>query len=260
MRRQLKIVGFTLILVLSQGVATVMPGDEEKKGVVTYVDGQVKRRPMETEEWLNAPVDTEVLSGDKVRTYQRSRAELDLARLDIIRLAPRTIIDIIRLYQETKEKQVETELKIEEGEIWASVHEVEMETKFDLSAPIAAAAITGTVLRMRVEEDSTTQLKVYKGEVRVTNAPQREDLEPRSIVPHEIPGPQEVPGPREVTLEEWVYIVKSMQQITIDQEGKVVSVGAFSSEDQEEKSSWVAWNKNRDERRLKRLKELMEHK
>ena len=138
--------------------------DDSKKGIVTYADGQVKRRPIEQEGWENAPVNTEVLSGDKVRTYRMSRAELDLAQLDIIRLAPRTIIDIIKLYQETKEKKLETEIDIEQGEIWASVHEVEVDTKFDISAPITAAAITGTTLRMKVEEDSTTQLKVYKGE------------------------------------------------------------------------------------------------
>jgi len=232
--------------------------DEEKRGVVTYADGQVKRKPVEVENWENAPVNTNILSGDKVRTYQKSRAELDLAQLDIIRLAPRTSIDIVRLYQETKEQKVKTEIKLEQGELWASVHEVEVDTEFDITAPITAAAITGTVLRLKVEEDSTTQLKVYKGEVRITNAPEREDLKPRSLVPHEVPGPHPIPGPHEVSLEEWIYIVQSMQQITVDSKGKVVSMGKFSKQDKDEKDSWVRWNQRRDEKRAKELQNEMD--
>ena len=75
--------------------------EEEKKGIVTYTDGQVKRKTISAELWQNAPVNTEVLSGDQVRTYQMSRAELDLAQLDIIRLAPRTIVDVIKFGVET---------------------------------------------------------------------------------------------------------------------------------------------------------------
>ena len=229
---------------------------QEKKGIVTYVDGQVKKKAIEEENWENASVNTDVLSGDMVRTYRKSRAELNLSLLDIIRLAPRTIVEIIKLYQETKDKKVKVELKLEKGEVWASVHEVEAETEFDISAPIAAAAITGTILRMRVDEDSTTQLKVYKGEVRITNAPQNTMLQPRSLVPHEVPGPQEIRGPREVSLEEWMYIVKAMQQITINRKGQVVSSGSFKKEDIEEKTEWVKWNEYRDQARLERLKKF----
>jgi hypothetical protein len=234
--------------------------DAEKRGTVTYTDGQVRRQPTDVENWEDAPVNTEVLSGDKVRTYRQSRAELDLAQLDLIRLAPRTIIDIIKLYTETKEKKVQTEISLEQGEIWASVHEVETTTEFDVSAPIAAAAITGTLFRMRVEDDSTTQLKVYKGEVRITNAPQRTDLQPRSLVPHEVPGPREVPGPHEVSLDEWMYIIKAMQQITIDPRGKVVSSGGFSTEDRDEKTDWVKWNQQRDIHRLEQIRQLRKNR
>ena len=255
MRILVKSVIFAFVLLMG-GIILMGSTDAEKKGIVTYTDGQVRRQPTDVENWEDAPVNTEVLSGDKVRTYRRSRAELELAQLDLIRLAPRTIIDIIKLYIETKEKKVQTEINLEQGEIWASVHEAETTTEFDVSAPIAAAAITGTLFRMRVEDDSTTQLKVYKGEVRITNAPQRTDLQPRSLIPHEVPGPREIPGPREVSLDEWMYIIKAMQQITIDPQGKVVSSGGFSTDDQDEKSDWVKWNQRRDTDRLEQLRQL----
>ena len=249
--------GIIVVSVIFLGARTVLGAvSEEKKGIVTYADGLVKRRPLATEKWENAPVNTNVLAGDKVRTYQESRAELDLADLDVIRLAPETTVDIFKLYQETKEQKVQTEIKLEKGEIWASVHKVKMNTEFDISAPITAAAITGTVLRMKVKPDTTTQLKVYHGEVRITNAPLRKDLKPKTLKPHEIQAPHEVPGPHKVSVEEWLYIVKSMEQITVDKHGKVISLSSFSPKDRDEKTSWVKWNKKRDKKWLKRLKKL----
>ena len=231
--------------------------NNEKKGIVTYTDGTVKKRNEEAELWKDAPINTDVLSGDKVRTYERSRAEIDLARLDIIRLAPKTIIDVLKLYEETKEQKVQTKIKINSGEVWASVHDVEMDTEFDISAPVGAAAITGTVLRLKVEDDSTAQLKVYKGEVKISTVPEKSDIEPQKIPtlkkPHQIEGPTEVAPPHEVTLEEWVYIVKSMQQIRFDKKGKILSIGNFSSKDEEEKSSWVKWNFKRDSLRTQKF-------
>jgi len=245
-----------LILIIT-GVVTRIVRSDEKKGIVAYVDGDVKKQPPASELWESAPVKSTVNSGEKIRTYQQSRAELELVQLDIIRIAPKTIVLLEKLYEETKEKKLKTDIKVEKGEIWASVHEVNAETDFDISAPITAAAITGTVLRMKVDDDSTTQLKVYKGEVKITNAPERTDIIPKLVKPYQIQGPHQIEGPRQVSLEEWVYIVKSMQQITINPKGEVVSVGGFKSRDADENTPWVEWNKRREELRLKRIKELI---
>ncbi|MFO7889407.1 MAG: FecR family protein [bacterium] len=242
-----------LCIILSTGAME----KDDKKGIVTYTDGTVKKRNIEVDVWKDAPINTDVLSGDKVRTYEKSRAEIDLASLDVIRLAPKTIIDVLRLYEETKEKKAQTKIKLNTGEVWASVHDVEMDTEFDISAPVGAAAITGTVLRLKVDEDSTAQLKVYKGEVKITTVPEKTDIKAKKIQPlkkpHQVEGPTEVAPPKEVSLEEWVYIVKSMQQITFDKKGKILSIGNFSSEDKGEKSSWVKWNFKRDSLRTQRL-------
>jgi hypothetical protein len=234
---------------------------EEKKGIVSYAEGEVKKQPPASEMWENAPVKSAVNTGEKVRTYQLSRAELELIQLDVIRLAPKTTVLLDRLYEETKEKKLATNIKVEKGEIWASVHEVNAETDFDISAPVAAAAITGTVLRMNVRDDSTTQLKVYKGEVKITNAPDRTDLAPQPIgKPTQVEGPHAIQGPHEVTLDEWVYIVKSMQQITIDPKGIVLSMGQFSKKDTDEQSDWVKWNRQREDIRQRRLQNLLQNR
>jgi len=220
--------------------------NQTKKGLVTYTQGRVKRKEINKEEWKNAAKDTTILTGDRVRTYQRSRAELELLELDIIRMAPETIIDIVKLYEETKSKIKETEISLEKGDIWANINKKKDNAKFDISAPVAVAAITGTVLRMGVSVDSTTELKVYKGEVHITNAPEKTDLTPKTIKVHEVPGPYEVPGPHEVTMEQWIYIVRNMQKIVIDKKGQVKEIGEFSKTDKDEKSDWVKWNLKRD--------------
>jgi hypothetical protein len=252
--RWLRFLPLVLILV---GAAAHVGRSDEKKGIVAFVDGDVKKQPPASELWESAPVKSAVNSGEKVRTYQQSRAELELVQLDVIRLAPKTIVFLDKLYEETKEKKLKTDIKVEKGEIWASVHEVNAETDFDIAAPITAAAITGTVLRMKVEDDSTTQLKVYKGEVKITNAPERADILPKLVKPTQVQGPHQIQGPRQVSLEEWVYIVKSMQQITINPKGEVVSAGNFQSKDADEKTPWVEWNKKREEIRLKRIQGLL---
>ncbi|MBN2410797.1 FecR domain-containing protein [candidate division KSB1 bacterium] len=216
--------------------------NKEQKGLVTYVDGSAKKQKLADVQWTNVELNTEVTGGERVRTFVKSRAELELAELDKIRMAPKTTIDILKLYEETKEQQRETQVLLQEGDLWANVAKKSENMSFAIGTPIAAAAITGTTLRMNVAQDSTSELKVYKGEVIITNAPESKDVVPKSIVPYEIEGPHEIPGPREVTLEEWALIVKSMQKVKINNKGQVTSSGNFASTDSDENSDWVRWN------------------
>jgi len=235
---------FALLMVVSADSSGRM---EDKKGLVTYIDGRVKKKVEDNQNWINAAENTPINSGDKVRTYVKSRAELELLELDLIRMAPETTIDVVKLYEETKGKLKETKITLEKGDIWAKLSKKSENMKFDINSPVAAAAITGTILRMGVKDDSTTQLKVYKGEVRVSNVPMRESVAPsKSVAPTEVPGPKEIPGPREISLDEWVYVIKSMQSITIGNNGKVQQYGEFSLEDEDEQTNWIKWNLKQD--------------
>ena len=253
-----KILVLSVFLGLSSIITfhTVSTGIETSpSGLVTYVDGTLKKKYSQTPDWVAAAKDTTVISGEKVRTFQNSRAELELMGEDIIRLAPRTVIDIIKLFEETKEQKDQTSINVEEGELWAMVGSVEAGAEFDLSTPVAGAAITGTIFRVAVDEDSSTELKVYKGEVQISNNPDNPNLTPE-VLPHKQPkkisGPKQVSGPRQVTLTEWLYIVRAMQSLQIDRNGNVVDSRDFSLDDRDEQTDWVKWNKERDEARMKR--------
>ena len=229
-----------------------IPG--EQRGLVTFTEGSVRKKQPAEEKWMTAAKDTTVISGDRVRTLDQSRAEIQLRELDVLRMAPRTTINIEKLYEETKERRDRTDIQVEQGDIWALVGSEDSGTDFNVGTPVAGAAITGTIFRMSVGRDSSTELKVYRGEVRLTNAPRRTDLKPQPITPvqpRKVSGPGKVSGPREISLEEWVYVVKGMQRIKVDPEGQVESAGDFSFEDPEEQSEWILWNRERDEMLLK---------
>jgi hypothetical protein len=218
-----------------------------KEGVVTYVEGSAKKQKLEDIKWANIYKDTQVIGGERVRTFTQSRAELKLAELDEVRMAPKTTIDILKLYTETKDKIREANILLQEGDLWANVSSKSTEDmSFSIGTPVAVAAITGTTLRMSVSTDSSAELKVYRGEVILSNASQSQKAIPKNITPHEIPGPYEVPGPREVSLEEWALIVKSMQKVKVDNNGRVTYSGDFSRDDEDEKTDWVLWNLTRD--------------
>jgi len=237
---------FIFGLFFSVAIAIDDTNKKDKKGLITYKDGRVRKRAINNEDWKPAEINSSILTGDRVRTYKKSRAEMELLELDMIRMAPETIIDIVKLYEETKNQQTQTKITLQKGDIWAKIKKKDKSTKFDISAPVAVAAITGTVLRMGVTADSSTELKVYNGEVQITNAPEKTNLTPKTIKPYEVPGPYEIQGPHEVSMEEWVYIVRNMQKIILDKKGKIKQVSDFNLTDKDEQSDWVKWNLQRD--------------
>ena len=76
--------------------------DASKKGTVTYVEGNARKKPVKGESWIEAIVNSSVIEGEKLKTLRRSRAELELTEGNIIRLAERTTIDIVKLFEENR--------------------------------------------------------------------------------------------------------------------------------------------------------------
>lgn len=264
----MKIINISFLLSLLLFSSFVFSQDEAKdKGIVSFVDGKVKKKMLDDSEWVTEVVEKgKVGSRESYRTMIKSRAELELSEMDILRLAPKTTIDIVALYEESYSGKQKTEINLEDGDLWAQVNSADDENEFEMGTDISAAAITGTNFRIK-KDNEQTQMKVYHGEVKIANSKNslaygkpvsvdsyqdsgQESTGPTYVPgPKEVQGPEEVSGPKEITLEEWIYVVKNMQQITFDKNGKVISAGEFSRDDTDEQSSWIEWNKKRDRER-----------
>jgi len=125
-------------------------GQDKEKGTVTFVDGQARKQKIGQEDWQNAIQNTPVDNGDRVKTLVKTRAEIKLAELDIIRLAPKTTVDIIKLYQEGKDQKRETQLDVQQGDIWANIGSLDANSSMDLNTAVANATVKGTVFRVNV--------------------------------------------------------------------------------------------------------------
>jgi hypothetical protein len=116
-----------------------------------------------------------------------------------------------------------------------------------MMAENSVAGVRGTVYRMDVNEDKSNLVRVYDGTVHVSGSAEAPPPPQAPAVigpPTKIEGPKSIPGPRVVTMEEWVYILKSMQQIVVRPDGTAEKPKDFKPE--EDRDPWVDWNKARD--------------
>ncbi len=235
------------IVILVWIMTSVTMAQDTAKGEISFVEKKVKHRSGENE-WQDAEKGNSLESRHSVKTLIESRAELSLKDLSVVRLAPQTTVNIEKLYEKSDHGSSESELQLESGDIWASVNHLDEDSRFSVNSKIAGTVIRGTTLRMNVSSDNSTELRVYKGEVSITNKPGKDDLPPpKNIGRFEVKGPQEVKGPHEISMMDWVYLVREMQKIRINPNGKVSWAGDFSAKDKDEQTDWVQWNKKRDQ-------------
>lgn len=216
-------------------------------GTITYVKGTAQKKGTTAEDWEKANENTRLSSGDKVKTLEKTRAEIRLEAGKVIRLDENTTVDLVKLVEESQNK-VETDIKIEQGNLWAKVGKLGDNTELKVESPIAGASIRGTTFRVEVGLDNSTQLNVYEGVVEIYNPMQKATGPITKIeAPREVKKPGYVEGPKEVSLNEWSYIVKDMQRFTINAAG-AKKVEVFKKDEAEEQSDWIRWNMEMDQK------------
>jgi len=223
--------------------------DEERTrtAVFTYVEGTVKRQKNGEGDWFEIKEKSKVRSGDRVKTAEKTKAEIELAEATYVRLDENTTINILDLYKNVK--AIKANVEVEGGNVWAKVKELSDEDEFAVTSPVARASIRGTVFRVTTNEDNSTQIKVYNGEIAVSPWAIEEYGRVQEGELKEVPGPKEIEKPyKEVTLEQWVEIVRNLECITISPERKIIDKKKFSEKDSDEQSEWIKWCKQRDKK------------
>ncbi len=241
--------GFFIFIVLSSDVCArrlmvVKIGKEEAK--VTLIEGVASVIPGDGKEKHSLKVGNILKGGDRVNTGPRSRLEIFLKNNTVLRFASNSCFEISQISWNEQSKAENVKVRLILGRTWANVSKtLGVKTDFELSCENAVAGVRGTVYRMNVKDDKSVLVRVYDGEVYVTGG--RKIIKPPEKIeaPKKIPGPVAVPGPEKVTLEEWTYILKSMQQVGIKADGTVERPRDFTLE--EDKNEWVVWNMSRDE-------------
>jgi hypothetical protein len=228
------------------------PISKEPVGKVSFPLNRVFVIPEGSSKLQMAYFNMDVFSGDKIETKRESRCEITLRSGDVTRIDENSIYTLEEI-EATKETVKATSF-LSIGRLWSTIRKVFSSDDYvQVKSPSAVIAVRGTIYRVDVEEDSSTSLRVYDGEVEVSPSQESFGALPRGQLdqprplgpPTDVPGPTDVAGPRDVSEREWLEIIKAQQQIVIRPDGSFQKSDFDLVEDG--KSDWVQWNKKRDE-------------
>jgi hypothetical protein len=171
--------------------------------------------------------------------------EIELSDNSVIRFAENTSFIITTMKSAEGDKWFSISIRLFLGNFYGNVSRfLNKDLKFRVETKTAVTGVRGTTFRIDMEKDDSYLMRVYEGEIEVTNPPY-EIPKPQIIGgPQPIHGPTRVEGPEQVTFEEWVEIVGALQQFTIAPDG-TRKKEKFSLEE-DIKLDWVKWNMERD--------------
>ncbi len=210
-------------------------GQEDISGLtsLTYLEGAARVRKPGSEGWLKNEESAVVSAGDSVRSLADSRAEIKLADNYIIRIGPLTIIGI----------DDAEEVTLQSGDIWTVIEPIEQPGSMKIKSPITIAEIGEAVARFSVGEDGSTEIKVYDGQIDLRILPAR--TEPESESSDSISN--EATDTTDAVIGEEEILLGANHKIIVTSGGEIVYHSAFGSDDLDEDTDWVRWNKERDQ-------------
>jgi hypothetical protein len=220
------------------------------QGVVTYVEGDASFVPKGSAAKQKLLSNTIVGPGDIVSTSANGKVEMIINRETVVRMKENTRMTV-DAFRDPGKTSGRTKMGFNIGSVWTKMKRFrDKVSRFELELPTAIAGVHGTVYEATIDKDSSSEVKVFTGEVAVKNNPAaRAPMDTGGV--NEVSGPGEVDGPSEVSMDEWVSIVHDMQKIRIDKKGQPKAVEGFKKNDGD---SWEKWNLERD----RRIAELFE--
>lgn len=235
---------YLLLMVFPAAAGTVKVDVGTGTASVTALDGKARLVRVGTTKSEKLAIGVFLAAGDRVTTGTNARLELKLPDGSYLRFDERTTFRLVSMEGGAKQVKRNIRIAMVVGKTWARVARLFGKKRggFDISTQTAVAGVRGTTFRMNVEEDNSAVLKVYGGEVEVRKKSDQEDA--AKAAPPVFTKPVPVKGPHPVSMEEWVYIVKSLQQININADGTATK--PFRFDIKADLNEWVKWNQMRD--------------
>lgn len=227
-------------------VTVDMAGD---KAEATYVNGDVFQIQNDLPTGPSLTKGNVLFQGNRFATEKAARIELKLPDDSFLRFDERTVFELSSVGFDKQKEERSINIRMILGKTWANVSKlVGKGGRFEIATKTAVAGVRGTVYRVNVQEDDTVIVKVYWGEIllKSKSASAAAQPIPKLAKPSKVLGPQPIAGPKPVSMAEWSYIVRSMQQIIVRPDGTTTKPFRFSPA--EDSNDWVRWNKERDEK------------
>jgi len=217
------------------------------QALISVLSGSAQVRSAGKPPWRALKVNEYLKGGDEVATGTRSRMELVLPDNSRVRFADNSRFKVVQLDAAPDSRNVRINVAV--GRTWANVaRALGGKSRFELSCDNAVAGVRGTIYRMNVNNDSSALVRVYDGEVAVSGgqpAERKTETKPPVLgAPTKVDGPKKVEGPKKISMEEWVYLIRSMQQISVSKTGVPDKPRSFT--EQEDRDEWVDWNRAKD--------------
>ena len=250
------------LLVAAVVAGAAAPSAAGSPVAVEIGDGSATVSVLDGEAWVlkggtapEAPVGegASLAPGDQVRTGPSSRLELELPDGSFLRFDERTSFTLLSSGYREQDERRDIRVRMILGKVWARVSRLLLgRGRFSLQTPTAVAGVRGTVYRLNLNTDRSAVVKVYDGEVEVRR--QAEGLQAEDG-PGPLQAPKPVAGPHPVGMQEWVYIVRTLQQININPDG--TATRPFRFDVQADLNDWVRWNQMRDEK-IRKMREKLQ--
>jgi len=227
------------------GVLWLARGDvgaaDQTVGNVSYVQGMAERARGGAPSWSSLKEKSSVYQGDRLKTGEGARLEATLNDGSKLRLAANSELSLDKIsVSKNKAKAVSAKLIV--GRLWASVTKLfGNDSTFEVKTDNAVAGVRGTRFQAARDAEGKTTVKVYSGQVLVSNQPIY------AVKGHTKANRVEVPGPQAITKNQWEELVAgAMQMVTVAANGDMSQPETFAMAADPKADEWEAWNSERD--------------